>query len=697
MQLTSFVGRETELAEAVRLLERTRVLTLTGPGGTGKTRLSLQVAAEVGDQFPDGVFFVELAPVSEVEVVPSQILSSLGMQVAARDQSPAFSLTEHLRAKSLLLVLDNFEQLLEAAPLVADLVRAAPQSKFIVTSRGPLQISGEQEMPVAPLPLAEPGQIDDLNELVHVASISLFAERAIAVRPDFEITLENARAVAELVRRLDGLPLAIELVASRLRHLPVATILERLDARMLSSGSVDLPERQRTIEGAITWSYDLLDQPAKRLFARMSVFAGGGRLDEIEAVCGPASDLGVDVIEGLGLLLDQSLLRRVDTDDAPRFQMLYVIREYAMNCLDDIGEAVEIHHRHLEAYTEMAEKVAPELLRKDRKRWLDVMESDHDNIRATLEWAIANGEVDLGLRLVAASWRFWQARGHLHEARRRVDAILALPGGEPRNRAKAMEALGGILWWQAKMDECRDTYARVLQMQRELGDPKEIANALYNYGLTVAFSATDRDQEKTLPEVAEILDEAEAIYQELADVGGLGDVEWARGTTTAYVALNPAAASEHMKKAIDFYSRAGNEFGMGWGLFEVGEMARRSDSFEEAWEYVSKGLALFAGHRDVSGVTLFLASTAGIAQGLGDMLRAARLAGAFTTLRITSGADIVSYETNEITGLDFATLESLTGDMGVAYEEGRAMDIDDAVAYALAGPTDEGFEDQRIQ
>jgi len=697
LQLTSFVGREQELAEAVRLLERTRVLTLTGPGGTGKTRLSLQVAAEVGDQFPDGVFFVELAPVSEVEVVPSQILSSLGMQVAARDQSPAFSLTEHLRAKSLLLVLDNFEQLLEAAPLVADLVRAAPQSKFIVTSRGPLQISGEQEMPVAPLPIAEPGQIDDLDELVHVASISLFAERAIAVRPDFEITLENARAVAELVRRLDGLPLAIELVASRLRHLPVATILERLDARMLSSGSVDLPERQRTIEGAITWSYDLLDQPAKRLFARMSVFAGGGRLDEIEAVCGPASDLGVDVIEGLGLLLDQSLLRRVDTDDAPRFQMLYVIREYAMNCLDDIGEAVELHHRHLEAYTEMAEKVAPELLRKDRKRWLDVMESDHDNIRASLEWAIANGEVDLGLRLVAASWRFWQARGHLHEARRRVEAALAMEGGEPRHRAKAMEALGGILWWQAKMEECFDVYQKVLEMQRELGEPKEIANALYNYGLVVAFSGTNVGKEIGLDELNGMFDEAEAIYTGLGDFGGLGDIEWARGTAVGYVVMNPEAASEHMKRAIDFYSRAGNEFGMGWGLFEVGEMARKSERFEEAWEYVRRGLDLFAGHRDVSGVTLFLASTAGIARGLGDERRAARLAGAFTTLRINSGTDIVSYEANEVAGLDFATLEALTGDLALAYREGRAMDIDDAVAYALAGPTDEGFEDQRIQ
>jgi predicted ATPase/class 3 adenylate cyclase len=697
MQLTSFVGRERELAEAVRLLERTRILTLTGPGGTGKTRLSLQVAAEVGEQFPDGVFFVELAPVSDVEVVPSQIMASLGLQAAGRDQEPAFSLSEHLRTKSLLLVLDNFEQLLEAAPLVADLVRASPGSKFIVTSRAPLQISGEQEMPVPPLPLADESQIQDIDALMHVDAISLFAERAVAVRPDFEITNENASSVVELVRRLDGLPLAIELVASRLRLLPVGTILERLDARMLSSGSVDLPERQRTIDGAIAWSYDLLDEPTRRLFARLSVFAGDARLDEIEAVCGPASDLGVDVIEGLGVLLDQSLLRRVDTEDAPRFRMLHVIREYSMTRLDDAGENSVLHHRHLEVYTELVENLAPELLGRQRKKWLDVMESDHDNIRTALDWALANGEVDLALRLVGAAWRFWQARGHLHEARRRVDATLALPGGEPRNRAKALEALGGILWWQANMEECLAAYTRALEIQRELGDPKEIANALYNHGLVVAFTAGRVTDAITLQDLEVIFNEAEEIYTRLGDDGGLGNIEWARGSAVAYFLDNPEEATEHMKKSIHYYSKAGNEFGMGWGLFEVGEMARRTERFEEAWEYLRRGLALFESHGDVSAAVLFIAAIAGVAKGLGDMHRAARLAGVFTTLRITSGTDIVDYEANQVVGLDFDSLEALTGDIAVAYREGRVMAFDQAVAYALAGPVDEGFEAQQAQ
>jgi len=688
MQLTSFVGREQELAEALRLLDRTRILTLTGPGGTGKTRLSLQVAAEVGDQFPDGVFFVDLAPVSDVEVVPSQILSSLGLQASASDQSPAVSLLDHLRAKSLLLVLDNFEQVLAAAPLVADLVRASSDSKFLVTSRAPLQITGEQEMPIPPLPMADPDRIGDLDELLHVGAISLFAERAVAVRPDFEVTMENAQSVAELVRRLDGLPLAIELVASRLRHLPVSTILERLDARMLSSGSVDLPERQRTIHGAIAWSYDLLDEPTRRLFARLSVFAGGARLEEIERVCGPASELGVDVLEGLGFLLDQSLLRRVDIDAVHRFRMLHVIREYAMGCLEEAGQNPDLRWRHLEVYTELAEMVAPELLRKDRKLWLDVMESDHDNIRSALDWAMANGEVDLALRLVTASWRFWQARGHLHEARRRVDSILTMPGGEPRHRAKAMEALGGILWWQARMEECFDVYERVLQMQRELGDPKEIANALYNYGLAAAFTGPESERQIGFEYMEAVFDEAEEIYADLGDLGGLGDIEWARGSAVAYVAMDPESATEHMKKSVHFYSQAGNEFGMGWGLFEVGNVARRIGRYDEAWEYLRRGLELFTGHRDVSAAVIFIAGLAAVAQDLGDQERAERLAGAFTTLQITSGTDLVSHELNRVAGLDYDTLEALTGDSAVPYREGRAMDFDQAVAYAMAGPVD---------
>ena len=680
--LTSFVGRERELAEAIRLLDGSRLLTFTGPGGTGKTRLSLQVAAELAYNFPDGVFFVELAPVTSPDVVPSRILETLGIQASTREESPEMRLTTQLADKGYLIVLDNFEQLLDAAPLVAEMLRASPRTKVLVTSRAPLRVSGEQEMPVPPLDVAGLHDANDPESLMDTEAIRLFADRAMSVRPDFRVTVDNAPTVSELVRRLDGLPLAIELVASRLRLLPVEQILDRLDARMLSAGSVDLPQRQRTIHGAISWSYDLLADPERRLFARFSVFSGGGRLEEVEAVCGPSEELGEDLINTLSTLVDHSLIRRVDDDGHPRLRMLHVIREYAIERLEESGEAEGLYRRHAEAYARYVESVAPELLRKDRRWWLDVLEHDHDNLRAALEWTVGNEEPDLAFRLSSAAWRLWQARGHLHEARGRLERVLQLKGGQLKYRAKALEALGGILWWMSDTDQVLKIYQETLALQRQLGEPKEIANALYNYGLARIFGEQDPS------EISRALDEAETIYRELGDVGGLGDVEWARGNSIAHVDDDMPTAIEHMKRSIDYYRQAGNEFGMGWGMFEVGEMARRVGDVEQARPFIIQGLSLFAEHRDVSGVVLFIAAAAGLALDLGDLERAYRLAGAFHGLRITSGTEIVRSSLNQIEGLEFEILEAQSGEEAIPYREGRAMTFDQAVAYALGGPTD---------
>lgn len=694
MQVTSFVGRERELSRALDLLERTRVLTLTGPGGTGKTRLALQVAAEAADQFRDGVFFVDLAPVSDVDVFPSQVLAALGIQGTARDESPTASLIEHLRSMAVLVVLDNFEQLIDAASLVADMSRASPGSKFIVTSRAPLRITGEQEMPVPPLEVAE---AIDLDTFVSSEAVVLFCERAMAVRPDFAVDAGNASTVADLIRMLDGLPLAIELVASRLRHLPVGTILERLDTRMLSGGSVDLPERQRTIESAIAWSYDLLDDPTATLFARFAVFAGDARLEEAEKVCDPG--LGVDLIDGLGHLIDQSLLRRLEEGEAPRFRMLHVIQEFAIGRLEESGEAEELRRRHLVAYVELAEMVAPELLRKDRKRWLDVMERDHDNIRAALEWGVANGDVDLVLRLTASAWRFWQARGHLHEARRRIEGVLAVEGGDPALRAKALEALGGVHWWQGRMEDALSSYGQALELQRQAAKPKEIANALYNYGLAYAFGMGRPvfDEEESVAKMRAFFDEAQAVYEDLGDVGGLGDVAWGRGSVAAFVPERADEARGHFEVAIGHYRQSGNEFGLGWSLYEVAEIARRASRIADAWPYTAQALELFAGHRDLSAVVLLMDSAAAIALSLGDVARAVRLAGATQGLRAVSGTDIIDHEANRKVGLETERLERLTGDLGEAYHQGLALDLESAVAYALEGPTDADFEPGHYQ
>ncbi len=680
--LTSFVGRDRELAEAVRLLGLNRILTFTGPGGTGKTRLSLQVAAEVADDYPDGVFFVDLAPVVDADLIPSRILETLGIQVSTRDEPPAVRLASQLSDKGLLIVLDNFEQLLDGAPLVADMLRASPRTKVLVTSRAPLRISGEQEMPIPPLGVSLVDGVADPDRLMESEAIRLFTDRAMSVRPDFRLTADNAQVIAELVGRLDGLPLAIELVASRLRLLPVDQILSRLGARMLSSGSVDLPERQRTIESAISWSHELLGQPERKLFARFAVFAAGARLEEVEAVCGPPEELGEDPIDSLSTLVDQSLTQRVDVEGRLRFRMLHVIREFAQERLDESGESAAMARRHLEAYTVYVESVAPELLRRDRRVWLDLLEQDQDNLRSALDWAVEAGEADLAFRLSAGAWRLWQARGHLHEARRRLDDVLALEGGEPRNRAKAMEALGGILWWQSDLVSAREIYGKTVQMQRFLGDPKGLANALYNLSLATVFTQEGRDA------AAAALDEAGALYGDLGDIGGLGDVEWAWGNVAAYEDQDIPGAIAHMKKSIEYYEQAGNEFGMGWGLFEVGHLSRGLGEYDQAWQYLSRGLSLFAEHRDVSGVVLLLAGCAGLALLLGDRKRAHRLAGAFHGLRISSGTEIVLNEMNRIESLDFETLEALTGEAAIPYREGRAMSLESAVAYALTGPSD---------
>jgi predicted ATPase/class 3 adenylate cyclase len=679
--LTSFVGRDRELAEAVRLLGATRILTFTGPGGTGKTRLSLQLAAEVADGYPDGVFFVDLAPINDVEVIPSRILETLGIQVSTRKEPPAMRLNSQLADKGVLLILDNFEQLLDGAPLVAELLRASPRTKVLVTSRAPLRISGEQELPVPPLGITgvDPGA--DLETLMQSEAIRLFTDRAMAVRPDFRLTVDNASAVAELVGRLDGLPLAIELVASRLRLLPVDQILSRLSARMLSSGSVDLPARQRTIDSAIAWSYELLAEPERKLFARFAVFSAGARLEEVEAVCGPTEELGEEVIDSLSTLVEQSLIRRVDAEGRLRFRMLHVIQEFALERLTESGEAAAIARRHLETYATYVESVAPELLGRDRRMWLDLLEQDQDNLRAALDWAVESGDADLAFRLSSAAWRLWQARGHLHEARRRLDEVLALEGGEPKNRAKALEALGGILWWQSDLEKALEVYRETVRMHRSLGDPKELANALYNVSLATVF-VQDANASR------DALDEAEALYRELGDVAGLGDVEWGRGNFIAYVDDDAPGAMAHMKKSIEYYEAAGNEFGMGWGHFEVGHLSRQIGDYEQSWEYLSRGLELFSAHHDISGVVLHLAACAGLALILGDRDRAHRLAGAFHGLRISSGTEIVLNELNRIEALDYETMEALTGEAAIPYREGRAMSLEAAVAYALTGPAD---------
>jgi predicted ATPase/class 3 adenylate cyclase len=678
-QVTHFVGRRRERARVRELLESSRVVTITGTGGTGKTRLALQVGAEIGGRFRDGVYFVDLAPVDDPDVVPSQVLRSLGEDVSAGNRPPRDALLERMADREVLLILDNFEQVIDAASVVADLVTASPRSRFLVTSRGPLRIAAEQEMPLEPMAL--PDRHDPVGATGSDA-VALFVDRAMAVRPDFAVTPENVEAVSELVHGLDGLPLAIELVASRVRLLPVPEILARLDPARPGTGTIDLPERQRTIEGAIAWSHDLLDPPVRELFARLGVFAGGADLEQIERVC---DDVDVDLLGGLAELVDQGLLRQVAAPGgAARFRTLQVIREVALLKLEASGSGEAIHRRHLEAYVDWAEEVAAHLLGEERSEWLDRFDADHDNVRTALDWAAVHGETDLAQRLAAASWRFWQSRGHLYEGRSRLETVVSLQGGEPLHRARALEALGGVYWWQGEIDRCVAPYREALAIQRELGDPGEIANAIYNAAIGQSVAAvTSGVTEEVRREVFGLYDEGEAIYRRLGDENGLGNIAFGRGLAVSDLDDDLSGALGLYYESIEHYRRAGNEFGMGWGMFEVAIFSARLDDLETAGEYLEQGLELFAPHRDVSAVVMFLSLAAALALASGDEERSARLAGAVRGLRNSSGAKIVDHEMTRIRGLSIDELDPTREDLAPLYRSGMEMDLHQAVAYAL--------------
>jgi predicted ATPase/class 3 adenylate cyclase len=677
VQVTSFVGRSEEIAAALRLLSGSRIVTLLGPGGTGKSRLALQVAAEAAEDFGDGVFFVPLASVTDPELIPSAILGAMGVSASSGRRSPAEHVLTFLRDKEVLLILDNFEHLVGGAGLVGDIARGSPGSKLLVTSRVPLHVSGEQEMPVPPMAIAAPDPTAEAA--ASVDAVRLFVERAAAVDPGFTLTDGNAPAVLELVRRLDGLPLAIELVVPRLRVLPVEGILERLDLRALSAGARDLPERHRTLWNAIVWSYESLAPIPQNLFRHLSVFKGGARLEEIEFVCN-FRELGLDLLDGLSVLIENSLVRRSDRAGGTRFEMLTVIREEARYLLAETGDEALLEDRHAHAYLALAESIAPQLLGKDRRARLGAMAADQDNLRLAMDYFVRCGLVEEALRLAWAMWRFWQIKGQTHEARRRLDVVLALEGGSAHSRAKAMEASAGIAWWQGDLVLARSLYIEALQIHRTMDDQREIANGLYNLGLTEAFGGGE-------PAAAfAAIEEAMQIYETLGDRGGLGDVRWAMGNFIIYRDSNAEGSLDHFRAAIVDYAAAGNLFGEGWAHFELGSALYRLNRLDEALVELRRGIELLYGSGDDSAVVMFTLVFAAVAFARGEIERAYRLAGAGWALRDRSGIDLISLDINQIPGLDLASLEALTGAERSAYLAGRSLPTSQAVGLALGSP-----------
>ena len=677
-QLTSFIGREVDVADAKRLLRGTRLLTLTGPGGIGKTRLSLQLGADVVQEFPDGVFFVPLSAVRDAALIPSMLSQVLGVQVAG-NKMPLEAVVEYLRDKKLLLVLDNFEQLLpDGAQIVSDLLHATPGLKAVVSSRAVLRVYGEQELAVQPLRLPDLRALPSLAALSQYEAVKLFIERAVAVKPDFQATNENAPAIAGICERVDGLPLAIELAAARVKLFAPQALLGRLETslKVLGVGARDLPGRQQTLAGAIAWSYDLLDEPLKRLFQRFSVFARGASLEQVEAVCG-SEDLGIDVLAGLDELADQSLLRRMPDFEEPRLLMLQVVREYAADRLQESGDAETTKDRHAAAYQALAEAAAPKLFGPDRKKWLDRLELDHDNFRAAFDWAIARGDARRALSLGAAFWRFWQMRGHLSEGKARLETTLSMPGtGEfPSEKARALEAAGGVAYWQGNMDAAQAKYDESLVLVRAEGDRRRLANALYNASFP---RVVDRSN---LPDALRLVEEALSIYREVGDELGIARSQWAIGNLLYFGDSQPEAAVA-LDEAIALNRKVDDRFSLGWALHTRSLVALKQHDLAEATRCGREGLQIFTEAGDLSGMTLLIDDAASIVEMRGDMAHALRLAGAAVASRAVTGAGIGNIAgVNE--GRDW--LKSMTtDDHKREWQVGQALSLQEAAAQALS-------------
>ncbi len=670
---TRLIGRELEVAATTSLLRQAdvRLLTLTGAGGSGKTRLAGAVAHELLDEFPGGVWFVPLASVHDPALVAPTIGRTLGVGEGGYE-SLHEALQAELQERITLLVLDNFEHVLPASHLVAELLAAAPGLKVLVTSRSILRLSGEHDYPVPPLPLPDPRAAGDSATLAHNPAVMLFVERASAVRPDFRLE-GHERAVAEICAALDGLPLALELAAARAKVLSPEALRKRLERRLplLVRGPSDLPGRQQTLRATIDWSYDLLDEDERRLFAALAVFAGGCTPETAESVCGGDLDT-------LTSLLDKSLLRRrPGSDREERFVMLETVREYAAERLEEEGEAESLRRAHGEYFVRLAEKAEPELTGVSGAAWLERLDAEHENLRAALAWAASDGEPELALRLAVALHYFWRFRGHLTEGRRWLEGALARDG-DPASpaRARALMATAAIVDRQGDHEGARHLLEEALDRFRALGDRALEARALAELG---GIAIVEGDYEHG----AQLLEETIPLFREAGDsralmvsLGNLASVKNLQGDRERGRALGEESLALARERS-DRDQTAITLHNLGRASLVEGRPDEALAPLEESLEIAGE-----LGYREL--IAYCLGGFAEIAAAGGDHERAARLLGAaealYDELGISLGPE--EQEGHERTA---ALLEGELGPdlLGRLRAEGRTLELEPAIAMAL--------------
>lgn len=677
------VGRENEISEIKKLLMQKdiRLLTLTGIGGTGKTTLAKSVARELLNEFADGVFFVELASITNPELVASTITKSFGVKETSG--KPVLELLkDYLCEKRLLLVIDNFEQVISAAPQIGELLSAAAKLKILITSRTFLHISAEREYAVPPLAVPEDLQRVSFEELSSCEAVRLFAQRARKAKPNFCLTEENIHSVAEICARLEGLPLAIELAAARVKILNPQAILSKLESSLqfLTGGACDLPSRQQTMRDAIEWSYKLLSADEKRLFRRLSVFAGGFRFEAAEAICAnnePAEERN-EVLDIVTSLVDKSLLvAKEQSDGEMRFRMLGVVREYARESLEKSAETGTIRRNHAEYFLALAEEAEPHLQASQSAKWLNRLEEEHDNIRAAIRWSLEH-DAEIAARLAASVKVFWTVRGHLTEGEERLKKILKKSDDYPLSvRFKLLNGLGVIMRQRGDFDAAKKAYEESLNEAKAVTDLRQIALSSRGLGL-MAYHQGD------LATALKFYQEGLEISRELNDKSGIsnslnfiGELLRAKGEL--------AAARLILEEALALCRELGKKESISGNLLNLGFIAYAEGDFEAAQTHFAEGLRTARELGNKKNISYSLDGFAAISVKAGELEQSARLAGAAEHLRESVGLEI---EPNERRCRDSYLAELKTkmniADFAEAYEQGRKLKPEEAIMFCFA-------------